>query len=419
MPRLSVSCPLHAEQMRTFLVILLVIAAMVGGIAAYLVLTTPDEGTPVRFPLSASQRSLLARVPASAESFALIPTAALLHRKLRANPVTRDAVDRWTSEHDVPAPFMIGGGDAVIWRRDKKVSYAIRLDAFRAFLVRFWLTSTDVSGVWDGSVFVIGESGNAMNSAELDALLATTNGLPEADLLVVQREGARGAFPPLGRPALTAIRVTPREIVLLSRARAASRSSSEPRSVLGRHPRGALLSAAFAEPPRILGEVDRLLDAKLSVLAGNGGSIALYDVDTGTVFPRPKGVVSLHADEHTRALMHEVIGVAEIVGETRDTGSEILVSFDRESVPLYLKDAFTPAPWAANRWSLRLDPRRFGPILERLGDNRALRLIAPRIHRAARDLRRWTGALQQAESIEAADSESDGIEELRVRIASK
>jgi DICT domain-containing protein len=117
--------------------------------------------------------------------------------------------------------------------------------------------------------------------------------------------------------------------------------------------------------------------------------------------------------------MQDITRVAQLVGETRDTGTELLVSFDHESMPLYLKDAFQPAPWPATNWSLRIDAPRLTPILEQLSDNRGLRLVAPRLHRAARDLRRLIGALRQAESIEATDSVSGEFEELRVRIASK
>src|SRR6185436_15499832 len=149
---------------------------------------TPREAAPVRFPLSASQRALVARVPASAEGFALVPAAALLHRKLIANPVTRDAVERWTDEHPIPHPWLLGGADAVVWKTEKQTSYAVRLDAFRAFLVRLWLmSSTNIEGRWDGSVFVIGASGAPMDARSLDDVLRLTNGLAEGDVLVVQR----------------------------------------------------------------------------------------------------------------------------------------------------------------------------------------------------------------------------------------
>jgi hypothetical protein len=405
--------------MRTSLFILLVIAVVIGGIALYLVLTTPSEASSVRLPLTASQRALLARVPASADSFALIPTAALLHEKLLANPTTRDAVERWTDEEVVPQAWMIGGADAVLWKIGKKTSYAIRLDTFRAFVVRLWLmSSTNVAGVWDGSIFVIGGTGVPIDTRDLDALLAPATGLPEGDVLVVQRDRARGMFPPIGRPSVTTIRVTPREIVLASRAKSDDVEPPHP-PIQARHPRGALLSAVFARPPRILDDAQRLVGTNLSALVGDGGSIALYDIDAGTLLPRPKGVVSVPASDRARAEMQNLTSVAQLVGETRDTGRELLVSFDRGSMPLYLKDTFDPAPWPATRWSARMDTVRMTPILERLGDNRGLRLVAPRLHRAARDLRRWIGALQETRSIEAVDSVSGGVEELRVRIASK
>ena len=405
--------------MRTFLGFLIVIIVLLGAMALYLVLTTPDEAAPIRFPLTASQRALLARVPASAGEFAYIPTAALLHRKLTANPVTRDAVERWTAEQDFPRPWLLGGADAVVWRNDKRVSYAIRLDPFRAFLVRLWLmSSTNAAGVWDGTVFIIGRGGVPLDARVLDTLLATANGLPEGEVFVVQRHRARGMYPPIGRPAVTSIRVTPAELVFTSRA-VADPTATQVQPILARHPRGALLSATFARPPQILGDAERLLGTNLSALLGNGGSIALYDIDAGTFLPRPKGVISVPATDAARVAMQDIASAAQLVGETRDTGRELLVSFDRESMPLYIKDVFEPAKWPATVWSLRLDAQRITPILEKLGDNRGLRLVAPRLHRSARDLRRWIGALRQAQSIEATDSVSGGFEELRVRIASK
>ncbi len=411
--------------MRTFLIILAIVAVLIGAMAAYLALTTPSAAAPVRFPLSASQRALIARVPASADSFALIPTAALLNKRLLANPVTRDAVERWTSEHDVPQPWMLGGADAVAWRRGKKISYAIRLDPFRAFLVRLWLmSSTNANGVWDGSVFVIGEPGAPLDARSLDDILALANGLPEGDFFAVQRDRARGMFPPIARPSVTSVRVTPAAIDLVSRAGAdpgapEDGGAPEARATPARHPKNALLSATFARPPRILGDVQRLLGTDLSTLLGNGGSVALYDIDAGTFLPRPKGVISLPANEQSRRAIGDVQSAISLVGETRDTGAEVLVSFDRQSMPLYIKDTFEPAAWPATVWSLRIDAQRMPPILDKLSDSRGLRLVASRVHRASRDLRRWTEALRQARSIEAADSVSGGFEELRVRIASK
>ncbi|MFP5245582.1 MAG: hypothetical protein ACLGH0_02725, partial [Thermoanaerobaculia bacterium] len=103
----------------------------------------------------------------------------------------------------------------------------------------------------------------------------------------------------------------------------------------------------------------------------------------------------------------------------RDTGDQLLVSFDGRSMPLYIKDTFVPASWPATRWALRIDPPRLVPVLRKIGDSPGLRFATPRVHRGARDLRRWIDALERAESVEAADSVLGGVEELRVRVASK
>jgi hypothetical protein len=180
-----------------------------------------------------------------------------------------------------------------------------------------------------------------------------------------------------------------------------------------------MLAAAFAAPPRILGDLDHLLGTRIDELLGEGGSIALYDVDSGTFLPRPKGVLAMPATERARQQMKDVESVTALVGETRDTGDQLLVSFDRDSMALYIKDEMVPATWPATLWALRLDPKRLVPVLRRAGDSTGLRFAAPRLHRGARDLRRWMDALQQAESVEAADSVVGGVEELRVRIATK
>lgn len=406
--------------MRTLVSILLSIAVVIGVMAIYLVATTPNEAHALRFPLDAAQRDMLQRVPASADAFALIPTAAVLHRKLKANPVTRDTVDQWSATQPLPPAWLLGGADVIVWKQGRTTSYAIRLDTIRAFLVRVWMmSSTEVQAEWDGSMFVFNpSSGSTIARSTLDELLALANGLPEGDILAVQRSSARGAFPPIGRPAVSSVRVTETEILLTSRARA-ERDVVATAPSQARFPRGALIAATFAEPPRLLGDLRRIAGIDVSSLARNGGVLALYDIETRTLLPRPRGVIAVPANAETRASMQRLAGFAELVGESRDTGSELVVSFDRESAGMYLKDASVPATWPANRWALRLDAARMVPILEELGDSRGLQLAAGRLHRAARDLRKWISALDRAESIEAADSITGGVEELRVRIASK
>jgi hypothetical protein len=258
--------------MRKLILTLIVLLALIGAAAVYLVATTPKSADPIRFPLNASHRQLLGRVPASAESFALVESAALLHGKLLANPVTQASVLQWTSEHELPRPWMLGGADLVVWKSDKTTSYALQLDGFRALLVRAWLlVSSNAAARWDGSMLIMHDATTTpvAASADLDSLLRLAAGLPEGDVFVVQRESGRGAFPPIGRPAVTSVRVTPAEIVLVSRA--ATTDIAEQTEIRPSFPRGAMLAAAFAAPPRILGDLDRLLGTRIDELLGEGG----------------------------------------------------------------------------------------------------------------------------------------------------
>jgi hypothetical protein len=247
--------------------------------------------------------------------------------------------------------------------------------------------------------------------------LALADGLPAGDALLVQRRESRGAFPPIGRPAFTAVKIAPNEIVLVSRAADASATTSE--ATTASFPEKAMLSVAFHEPPKLLGDLGRLLGTDIGDLVRNGGSLSLYEIDAGLLLPRPKGVIAVPANDAGRAALEEYRKYVELVGEIREANGQFLVSFDRTSAGAYINDAKEPAAWPANRWSGRIDPEVMIPILRRLGDSHGLRFAAPRIHRAARDLRNWIGALEQAESIEAAESASGGVEELRVRIVSK
>lgn len=405
--------------MRRLLVILVILLVAVGALAAYLFLTTPRAAGSVRFPLRDRDLALLMRIPASADSFALIPSAPQLQATLKANPITRDVVAQWSAEQNLPAPWLLGGADLVVWKRDKRTSYAVRVDVVRAFLLRAWLlASSNVPARFDGSVFVINATRErTLSRSELEPIQRLAAKLPPGEMFVVQRESARGAFPPTSRPAVSSVQVTPREITIVSRARAGVAAERPP--LQARFPKGALLSVTFTNPPRLLGDLRRILQTDIASLVADGGSIALYDIDPGTLLPRPEGVIVVPATNAKRAAMQDVGRVADLLGERRDTGSELLVSFDRSSVGQYLKDTKEPGAWPATRWALRMDPQRMIPVLERLGDNVGLRFAAPRIYRSVRDLRRWIGNLKHAQLIEAADSAESGVEELRVRIASK
>ncbi len=391
--------------MRKLIIAVLVLALLVGGAVVYLRVTTAATSAGVRFPLTGGQRALLASVPPDAEDLAFLPAAAALHAKLLANPVARDPVQKWSERNQVPRPWMLGGGDVVIWKKGKTIRYAVRLDPFRAALLHAYVFVTA------SDAFVINPSAQPQQDSSIFDL---ANGLPPGDVLVVQRERGR-AYPPIGRPAVSSVQIGAREIVITSRS--AVSSGRGPRAE-GRGPifaRGALLSASFAEAPRIAGDLNRLFGTKISEALAGGGSIVLYDIDTGTLLPSPRGVIVLPPTPASRDAADRLSGVADV----RDTPNGILISFDRASVDAYLRDQTVEGQWPATDWALRMDAQRMIPVLHALGDNTALRIATPRIYRSVRDLRGWIGALSAADTIEAARSGTAGVEELRVRISSK
>ncbi len=414
--------------MRTFIIVVVVLLLIAGGSVAYIVATTPRESVGVRFPLPAAQRELLSNVAASADGFVLIPTAAAAEAKLRSNRVTRGAIEKWTSSQRMPRPWMVGGADLVIWKSGKRTSYALGLDPLRALIVRAYMAlAADKDVRSNGGVMLINAAGEErIDAAELDRLLAAAAALPAGDVIAVQRESGRGAFPPIGRPAVTSARVTPAGIAIVSRSPRPSRRPVPFAAIQAGFPRASMLTAAFSAPPRIIEEMNRLVATRASVLLRDGGAIVLYDVDTSKLLPRPREVIVLPATPERRAALHDFLEhvapneVQQALGfriETADTGARLLVAFDRDSIDRYRADTLDSPLLPATEWWMRIDPKRAVPMLQQIANNPGLRYVAPRIFRSARDLSDWIEHLQAATFIEAADSVTADAEELRVMVS--
>jgi hypothetical protein len=408
--------------MRKLTIIIAVVLAVIAAVFIYLIATTPKTSAGVRFPLTGAQRDLIAAVPESAESFALIPTAAAIDSKLRANAVMSDAVDQWEKSHSLPSPWMVGGADLLAWRDASTTRYLIRLDPIRAFVVHTYMM---LGGDIGETLLINAPSTQPINSGDLAQILALSEKLPPGDAFVVQRRGSRGAFPPIARPAVTSLSVTPDDILFTSRAQ---RDAAAPIAAQSNQPakfaHNALITATFATMPRIIEDLNRVFGTRVSSLIENGGTIAVYDIDTHKFLPRPMGVISVPDDPPRRAAYEEFVAKVkqgESLGihiETAERGGSLLLSFD-DSITPYINDAVEPGRWPAGKWAVRADPRRLVPILRKLGDSIGLRIAAPRFYRSARDLGHWIDALQGATVLEAAASEDASAEELKVRISAK
>jgi len=327
--------------MRKLLYIVVVVLAVAAAVFGYLAITTPKTSKGVRFPLTAAQKSLVASVPASAESFALIPTAAVLDTKLRSNPVTRDAVDTFEKSHALPSPWMVGGADLLAWREADTTRYLIHLDPIRATIVRTYMM---LGGEIGDTLLINAPAEQPIAAADLAEILDLSATLPAGDAFVVQRKGSRGAFPPIARPAVTSMTVTPDDIVFTSRA---ARDTSEPPSPQSsspaQFPHGALLTGVFETLPRVVEDLNRVFGTRVSSLLENGGKIAVYDIDTHKFLPRPIGVFVIPDQPERRAVFAEFVDrvkQGESLGihiESGAAGGSLLLSFD-DSMPRYIKD---------------------------------------------------------------------------------
>ncbi len=401
---------------RKILIFLAAMAVIAVAFFVFLTATTPRQSPGIHVPFGTRERALIAQVPASAESFAIVPAAAALDGKLQANPITREAIDSWRTQHALPRPWMIGAADMVAWKSGKETCYFLRLDPFRAVLVRIYLMARGNIG---GTLLINASAEQAIDPATVNQIANLASRLPPGDALVVQLESARGAYPPIDRPVATSVKVNESEIRLTS-VGPASAGPDRLKPVPHQFPRGAILSASFTTPPRLIGDLNRLFGAKVSSLLQDGGMICIYDVDLHKLLPRPLGVIVLPDDPQRRATI-DSFRKAEAIGirvRMASKGSSLLLSFD-DSIAQYEKDVFDAPTAVGNQWTLRIDPQRLVPILNDLGKNLGLRIAAPRLFRSARDLDEWISGLEQAKVIEASDSADSQGETLQVRIASK
>jgi len=407
--------------MRKVLIILAILIAIAAAIGAYLLLTVPATSRGVHFPLSSSDRALIAQVPDSAEEFALVPNAGALEAKLDANPVTRDALARAKQKQVLPLAWMVGGGDVVVWRSNGKTTWLVQLDPLRAAIARTYLIAR---GNPNSAVLINAPADHPIEAAELDRILAIGSALPVGDALTVQRTSSRGAFPPLQRPTVSSIAISASEVVITSHAAPDPNAVIPSQPLHVRFPKTSILTATFATPPRAI-ELNRFFSKDIATLLGDGGTVAIYDIDTRKLLPKPRQVIAFPATPERRKALTGIINMIGKTGEemtglrTVDSGDELVVAFDETSLDHYLKDGTQEPRWPSNLWAARIDPKRMVPLLNEIDGNPALKIVAPKLHRSIRDLKHWIGSLEQAESIEASDSVDPRKEELRVVVKAK
>ena len=394
---------------RAFITILIIIAVLIGAAAIYLAVTTPHDPVTLRFPLGGRHRAALALVPENAEAFAYFPRAAAFEGKVRRNPIARQILDSWTEQRQLPQPWMLGKADVIVIHAADRTRFLLRLDPVRAFLVRLYLMA---NGDASDTILINAPTGRGLPAEEIARIEALATKLPPGDAVVIQRSTSRTAFPPIARPTVSSVSITDEDVFLTSRAAADAAPPTTLRATLAKN---AILASSFASPPRIISDLNRILGARVSDVFSDGGSVAIYDVDTGKLLPRPLGVLAVPVSDERRASLTELRQAGAEVVERDD---ELVVSFD-DSLPLYLKEAMPVTVIPGGRWMARIDVPRLTPILDRLKDHVGLRIASGRTFRAVRNLRQWIETLGEAKTIEATDATDGDQEELKVRISTK
>lgn len=417
-----------------FLILLLVVVAAP---VVFLVATTPFGLESVELGRLADAQRLLSLVPGDAQDVAILPRAGAAIRAIQNHPVLRNA-----PEDDALAspflPFLLGRSDVVLWRAENSRGAVARLDPVRAVLLRVYASTSgdrlNISSAWGASVVSSGtpSSPDASSRSQWLALAPSLRG----HVFVIAAESSRAGFPPLARPALTALTFDGASIRTTSRA--AHAKDVAVRDLSGaRFPSSALIAAAVTECPRALKTIGKLFPFDICRLFANGGVIAIYDVDTRKLIPRLHGVIAVPAASAPSGLFdaalaleeHRNVGGVDIVRkrmpgatfEVARRGDEVLIGLDKSSLEKYLGDnLMTPPPASARAgWVVRVRPDELSRVLGALHERKELSLLAPDVERTVRDLRDSTSLFAGASSAVAVRTEDGGWDVVTGEVGAK
>lgn len=376
--------------------------------------------------------AMMGGAPPEAENVIAIPTFAPAWRRFAPliAPMLKSKADERSLD---AASWLVGSAPVAIWTGDGGWGAVARPDALHRLLLRAATPFLSIDVVFDDALVRFGSAGSASPQPPDAALAASLSG----HLFILH--GEEGSYPPMERPALTAIRFGDSALDIVTRGRVEPAAAAEPlRLEAGTLPANALLAARFAEPPRAVLAMEKTSPMRFERLLRNGGMVALYGVDDGGLVPQPLIAFSVPADEEgyeqmvaavDRAMARGAVGL--LLGPQPETtrtvggvtiqhreglgltlefarrGDEMLFSFDDRSLERLLEAEMVPARNGRASWAMRARPRELLPVLEEIGSSRGLRLLARGFSDAARDLARALRALPPTDEL-TADLETEG-----------
>lgn len=403
---------------------IVLVALLLALAAALLIPVLSQPGSPA-LEGEATLLAMIEAAPDGAEHVVAIPTFAPTWRRFAPliEPMIKSRADRRSL---AAASWLVGRGPVVIWTSEGGWGASARPDALHRFLIRAAspFVSTPISVEEEGARF-----GQEASPAvrPLDPRLA--EGLA-GHLFVLH--GEKGSYPPMPRPALTAVRFGEGALQIATRGRRDPGAIESVRLGNRTLPGNALLAARFAEPPRAVLAMENIAPIRFERFLREGAMVALYGVEDGGLVPRPLIAFSVPADEARyeqmvaavdRAMAKGAVGLLlgpqpervrtiagveithrEGLGLTLEyalRNGELLFAFDDRSLEELLRGRPVAAGNGRASWGLRASPRDLLPVLDELGSSRGLRLLARGLSNTSRELARALRALPPTEELAA------------------
>jgi hypothetical protein len=420
---------------RTALIVLVLILVVVAG---YVLFSTPLRSEPVGFGSDPDHLRLIRRAPADAPAVFLVPRAAGFFRMMRGHPIASSWVPIIERRQELALlPYLLGRADVVAWQQEQGVAIVANPDPVRLALTRAYLAMKGERRivVGDGLLFV-----GTPPVSETGAEIASNANL-RGQAFAIHREGSEDDFPPIGRPAVSAVILEPDGLKVESEA-TASGPLAAGGVPLDSYPEGAMLSTVAATTPEWVERLGRLIPPVVVSLLREGALFAVYRISGEDLIPRlhlviavPGGnskdvddvVGKINLGPFGLSESRRMVGGVEVVRRTgmgsmieyATSSDKLLISFDRSSIERYLADRMVKSPFPPERtvWFATMKPAELAEGIDELRDRQELSLLAPDLHDAIRQAGAWLRYVRGARLVQLARVTENGREHFILNVS--
>lgn len=367
----------------------------------------------VTFAEATELQRMIGFAPEDEDELFVIPAVGPLYGALRSSDVTSAGVRDMPRAREVEIfSRLLGRAPAVAWTRSGDLFMVAKPPALRAAFIGLAarIAGVSVPVVRRGDYLLIG----SVPGSEAPLTIASSLADAKGHFFVFHR-GGKSRYPPLERPAISAVTIARKEITISSAAAlpaASSQALTPAAGVVFSMPDDAIGAALLTARADVVRDLDRFLPFDFSRLASQGAMLVIYDLETGKLLPRPRGFLAMPSTPGAVDAVSSLFNVAAVprseagvtnrsvgpvqidrierfgaVLETARFGGEVLLGFDGASIERYLngsKSDLTAEPGVM--WRFEADAAKLRPVVADLADDRTLKYAAGRISRSAKQL---------------------------------